>query len=189
MVPLRRAFVILAVAGISLFATPEVPDPETREWPAYADAYQLHETLRALAEPPLEPGLGVEAYRFTWLRSFHAPLAVRVAERHRSAVLHVAQLRRTGAQTFEVAGSGERLLTREQWSDLRAAVQQSGFWHMPRSDDRFGFDGAVWILEGVQGFRYHVVYRWTPDENEPFRKACLELLGHSGLQIDPEDVY
>lgn len=53
-----------------------------------------------------------------------------------------------------------------------------------------GNDGAEWILEGVNGGRYHVVDRWTPGAGA-YREACLYLLKISDLGIDEasQDLY
>src|SRR5579863_4673922 len=55
-----------------------------------------------------------------------------------------------------------------------AALERTEFCKMPKEYYRHGFDGAEWILEGVQNGTYHVVERWCPD-NTPFRQVARDL--------------
>jgi hypothetical protein len=47
-----------------------------------------------------------------------------------------------------------------------------------------GRDGAQFVMEGVNGTRYHVLDRWTP-ENGPFLDAANALLKAAAF---PEEV-
>jgi hypothetical protein len=174
---------------ISLLSGLRITPPEGYDWSTHADGYELYDTLQAMGEPTLEPGSGADSYRFVWLRSFDEPIAIRVASRDQAAVLDVSRLQRSADGALKAVHSPEIRLTASQWSALQAAIDRVGFWHMPSDDERFGFDGAQWILQGVHGYRYHTVYRWSPDEGDAFRTACLKLVEYSAVQVDPEDIY
>ena len=188
--PQLKGLASIAVAAtISLLSSLRITPGEGYGWLDHGNEYQLYDALHAMGEPALEPGKGVYAYRFTWLRSFNDPIAIHVVSRGQAAVLHVSQLQRSADGALKPAHSPEIRLTPTQWSAFQTAIDRSGFWHMPRDDESFGLDGAEWILQGVHGYRYHTVYRWSPDEGDPFRSACLKLVEYSAVRIDPRDTY
>jgi hypothetical protein len=149
--------------------------------------------LAAMQEPPLSSlaGEGTEAYRVFWGRSFHPPASVRVWRSQGSAYLSVKQLtgvgvRRDGEDIFpkSLAVDVTRPMTPTEWEHLREKLSKAEFWAMPAIiEANAGLDGAVWLLEGVKAERYHVVHRWSPNE-EGYREACIHLLRISGLNID-----
>ncbi len=56
-------------------------------------------------------------------------------------------------------------------------------------DGSLGFDGADWVLEGLRDERCHVVKRWSPDSNDPFRAIAWRLLDMAGRHFLYDEVY
>lgn len=153
--------------------------------------------LRAAGEGGLCRRAGVaEVYRFTWLRTSHAPVVVRVEKRADRFTLTAKQL--DGAGGYE---PGRLVVNRTvqlgstEWAHLRMLLDSAAFWSPATraNDPRIGLDGAQWILEGAQGSRYQAVDRWSPEENGPnrhIRAVGLYLLRLARLTPrDPQDVY
>ncbi len=46
---------------------------------------------------------------------------------------------------------------------------QQNFWDLPTDIDRYGLDGASMSLEALVDGRYHIVNRWQPTEDDPFK--------------------
>jgi hypothetical protein len=168
----------------TFYPRPDV-DAFVRVW------YSKH--LAVMKEPSLScgPSPGPETYRFTWLRTFHHPIAVRVSWSHKGAELTSVEL--GGAGGYEPGGilrKAHRPLSTEAWSDLRNSVVSLKFWAMPTrlADDSSGADGAQWILEGRRGDEYHVVDRWSPQKGR-YRKVGLQFLRLAGIVVPTSEVY
>lgn len=156
-------------------------DAFSRKW------YSPH--LKAMNEPSLScgPAKWDEAYRFLWLRSFHAPIAVRVTRKGNQIELDAHVLSGTGGyEPGHVVQDIERKLTLHQWNVLQAALTRMNFWKLPTNipwdDAGFGgVDGAQWIIEGrTEG--YHVVDRWGGADN--VQKIGLLMLDLAGIKTD-----
>ena len=146
--------------------------------------------LKAMEEPPLPPVArrrSSEAYRFTWLRTFHAPFAFRLD------VLPGG----SGSLTVKSASGkggyapGHLVLNRQVRLDaaqvrrFAAAVGALQFWGLPPTDPSvMVLDGAQWIFEGVKAGRYHAVDRASP-ERGPYKALMLELVALSGITVEP----
>ena len=153
--------------------------------------YSKH--LAVMQEPSLSCGTlaGRETYRFTWLRTFHHPVVVRVNWLHDGGEISSVEL--DGAGGYEpgsILKSNKRVLSRVDWDALKAAIQRAEFWAMPTQApaDLDGADGAQWILEGRRGDQYHIVDRWSP-ESGPYHEASLLFLSAAGIKIKPDEVY
>lgn len=130
-----------------------------------------------------------EAYRFSWLRSFHAPVFVRVEmSRDGTAVVIATVLTGAGGyQPGEIRTSAVTKLSRRRTDEFRAALRKADFWAMPEDGPpEVGLDGSEWKIEGIAGGRHHVVDRWCgqPDLVE-LGRAFLRM---GGLE-DVEPVY
>lgn len=158
-------------------------DGITRDW------YSKY--LHAMMEPSLScgPRSDGSAFRFLWLRSFHHPIAVR-AEREGSAVtLNVVELDGTGGSApGGVVKRVQRVLSPAEQGQFLTKLQSVGFWEMKKNQDRFGVEGAQWVLEGAEDGRYRVIERWSPGPGA-YRELCLLLLEFTGIVIPPLDYY
>jgi hypothetical protein len=172
-------------AGRSESRTPERgPDPPW--FPPEVDAllaFWFAQQLDALEERPLWPPVsGVEVYRFTWLRTFDPPVAVRLEFASQQARI-IGRLA-SGAGGYDpgdVVQRTERRLSVTRARSLAARLELTG--------DRggLGTDGSEWILEGVRDGRYTFRHVWTPEPGT-FQDGCLSLVKASGLRV-PGDVY
>ena len=145
-----------------------------------SDMYQLGET--PLWPPPSETE---KIFRFTYLGAFTGPKAVTLTVLPdgigtvKMTTLHEARERVKGDQLSTVP--------EDRVSDFLKHLNRAHFWEMPTESKHRGFDGAEWIMEGVQDGRYHIAVRWCPNlyehspEDAAFAEAArflFQLAGH-----------
>jgi hypothetical protein len=178
-------------------------DPEGALWPEQisdtrwdapvvdkfeADWFGTH--LRAaqelsLSRPPTGEGPSpARSLRFTWLRSFHAPVIIRVDETPAGAMQLTGKLL-SGYGGYGPGGISRRLtrtLTREEAAVLdRLRVEA-----LDRSPVGCGAgaDGARWIVEARDGAGYRLVQRWSPVSG-PVHDLGMLLVGYTGWKVEP----
>lgn len=143
--------------------------------------------LAAMNEPSVLhlPECAEEAYRFLWLRTFHAPVAVRVWRSGNRSFLAAKQLSgKSGYGIGQLIVEKLSPLDESEWLVFTGLVNQTSFWTVPTEGEMLrGHDGAEWLLEGAKNGKYHVVDRWSP-EDQKYRAACEYLMKISGLEID-----
>ncbi len=147
--------------------------------------------LRVMQEPSLSCGPRADgyAYRFLWLRSFHHPIAVRLEKVGPLVTLNAVELDGTGGHApGQIVKRTQRALSPAEESKFTAKLNDVGFWEMRRDRDRFGSDGAQWILEGVDNGQYQVVQRWSPGPGA-YSDVCILLLDLAGFKIPPAEFY
>jgi hypothetical protein len=143
--------------------------------------------LAAMNEPSISCGKPGDVYRFTWLRTFHHPVAVRIAAQGDGAILYAVELDGAGGYApGKVLRKIERTLSSSEFKDLKILFSNSQFSLMPTTEDRAGFDGSEWILEQSGKAGYHLVVRWTP-ENGAVRDIGNLFLSFTGWTF--EEVY
>jgi hypothetical protein len=144
---------------------------------------------RAAHEGPLyassTPG-PIATYRFTWLRSFHHPIIVRVDESPSGErMLTAKELSGEGGYAM---GAVDRQLVRPlspgEAAKLDGLLARTRILDLAATDCDAGADGAVWIIEaqGQSGYRY--VNRWSP-KGGPVRDVGLLLLDLTGWRVNP----
>lgn len=111
--------------------------------------------LKALDEPSLSRAgdADVQSYRFTWLRSFHQPVAVRIEVKSDSTGLLFLKVTNGagGYKPGKLIKNTSRPLSLEQTTKFLTIVDQTRFWDTPSTDeDAAGVDGAQWIVEGAK---------------------------------------
>ena len=156
-------------------------DQFKRQW------YSKH--LRAMSEPSLScgPNNDEETYRFLWLRTFHHPIAVRIARSEKGVQLAAVEL--SGAGGYEPGSILKQIhksLSSDQWQTLISAIEAYKYWSQPSDENSFGADGAQWIIEARRGCTYHVVDRWNggPDPHHSLGLLFLELAGLKPVKPD-----
>lgn len=163
--------------------------PILEEWEM--GRYSAH--LSAAGEPSLLEVVNQEAsrlnvYRFTWLRSFEKPVVIRIEQAKGGALLMTAS--RLSGMGGYVPGSIEtrivRSLSQNEANQFRRALSAANGLRLKAVSCRWGYDGAQWILEGVDRGRYRYVERWTPDRGT-VRALGLVMLSFTGWEIDPVD--
>ncbi len=81
-----------------------------------------------------------------------------------------------GYEPGQLVLSDTSTLTREQTSWFLGNNEENKFRDMARVDkSRMGTDGAEWIFEGEKNGSYHILNRWSPDD-EPVRVIGLAML-------------
>lgn len=142
------------------------------------------EHLRAAGERPLSfaPG-SPDALRFTWLRTFHAPVIVRVDWAPTGeATLTATMLSGAGGyEPGEIAETVSRTLTADE-VQLLLSLRQTAL-REPPVDCVSTLDGARWIVEAVRPNGYHFVSAQSP-ENGAVRDLGLALIGFTGWTFD-----
>lgn len=151
--------------------------------------------LAAAGEPSLYVGEGKGALegerivRFLWLRTFDAPIVIRVDFREHELPRLVAK-RLTGMGGYDVGKVDlmiDRPLDDEEADRIKAALEQDNIFRSPRpSCGPPGMDGAQWMIEGSDAGGYHFARAWSPQDGK-VRQIGLVLLGLAGWNIT--DIY
>jgi hypothetical protein len=153
------------------------------------------EQLTALEEPSLfeakqDPTL--QSYRFLWLRTFHRPVAVRVLIHPDGSGKVITKMAdgSGGYKPGKLLVDKAETLPPDRMKKLLEKVEQLSYWTLPARDPKPpGFDGARWIVEGVDHGKYHLVDRWSPTKG-PVRELGLYFLRDSArLSLKDEEIY
>jgi hypothetical protein len=143
----------------------------------------------SLYKASLDPAnAATKTYRFTWLRSFHEPVVIRINEAPKGEMRLTAK-RLTGQGGTEPGHVGvtvARTLSVQESGKLRALIARDDLANLEPADCAMGADGAQWILESRTGGAYHFAHRWSP-KNGPVREIGLYLLTLTGWRIG--DIY
>jgi len=127
-------------------------------------------------------------YRFTWLRTFHNPLAIRIENINNETMLYWKIGK--GAAGYELKGlkkSGKRKLNANIWNAFLELVEKSDFDNLANKKYMPMCDGATWTLERktINGFKAH-------NSNIPsseIKKTCLFLLNLTNIKVKEDDIY
>ena len=147
--------------------------------------------LQAAQEPSLLPGSGAgeaaESYRFTWLRTFHHPVTVRI-ERLRSGRWRLTGKQLSGAGGYApgvVEKTVQRLLTRGEEISLQTALRDHHALALPMTVCASeGADGSEWLFETSTQEGYRFAKQWTPKDGD-LRALGLTFLELSGFVEAP----
>src|SRR5689334_1634065 len=167
---------LLFLAGSALCAQeyfpPGVLGHTAQEHEIEADRYS--EYLKALHEPSLwelsQHDPKAEVYRFTWLRSFHHPISVRLVIRPSGSSWSHSRMTSSkgGAQPGRIIRYSNSWETKGRTASFIDVLEHADFWDLPTLvDSSVGpngevtvtLDGAEWIVEGVKNGHYRVVLR------------------------------
>jgi hypothetical protein len=132
------------------------------------------------------------SYRFLWLRTFNHPIAVRID----------IQPDGTGTLSTKVtSGAGgyapgnliedtSRPLSGSEVKSFLALVDRTSFWTAPNPiNDQAGNDGSQWIIEGVEGAKYHVIDRWTPKSGAAYELGKFLAFDLAKMDIPKREIY
>lgn len=128
--------------------------------------YSSH--LRAMGEPSLLAMRGHDRHvvRFLKLPTWGPPEAIRVERRGDSvSLVHRVLSGQGGYDPGHLATDESRTLDVADWTALERAIASADGWTAPTRTDFMGMDGEQWIVELVDGERYHVLDRWTPTQD------------------------
>lgn len=131
-----------------------------------------------------------EIYRFTWLRTFEDPIAIRM-ERHgnRYALYWKSSSGSGGYEPGKLIIDKQKLISKENWDEFMKRLSQIDFWNLNTHEKNWGMDGAQWILEGKKPTQYHIVDRWTPNEKSDYYECCSFLIDLTDFEIKAQAKY
>lgn len=144
--------------------------------------------LTALEEPALNDSSATKVFRFTWLRSFHNPVAVRLENnKDRITLYWKVSDGKGGYEPGKLITDKKKNLSVKEWAQFQQKIESLDFWNTSTSDNSVtGLDGARWILEGKEVGKYHVVDRWS---GQNIKQICLDLLKMTGLEGEVGRIY
>ncbi len=126
------------------------------------------------------------AYRFIWLRSFHKPVIIHILQAEDGSLVMTAT--RLSGESGSKPGVIERRVRRQlntvEQRRFQAALAATKRLRLPAVTCRRGYDGANWIIEGVDKGRYRFVERWSPKCGS-IRDLGLLMLSYSGFALEP----
>lgn len=152
--------------------------------------YSRH--LSALKEPILYNQTSMsEVYRFTWLRSFHNPISIRIENKCENIFIYWKRSNGSGGyDPGQITKSRRKKLSESQWLTFINMLDDINFWELKTNDSTIaGFDGAQWILEGNDNTKYHIIDRWSPNKESQYFKTCKYLIGLTDLKIKKRNIY
>lgn len=132
-----------------------------------------------------------QSYRFTWLRTFHHPVVVRIEVRPDGICELTAKvgLGSGGYDPGMLIRNETRPLTKEQseWFLNQVLLK---FWKAPKEGSaRSGEDGAQWIIEGVKDGRYKIEDWWSPDAGPIHELGLSMAIGLADMKIPNQEIY
>ncbi|HET6557031.1 MAG TPA: hypothetical protein VFG54_06920 [Prolixibacteraceae bacterium] len=151
--------------------------------------YSSH--LKAMNEPIMYKDYWVDnSFRFTWLRTFHNPIAIRIDKDKEQILLTWKECDGAGGyEPGKIIVDKQKKLSENEWKEFQRMISKIDFWEMPTTLDEIpGSDGSQWILEGIKEGEYHVVDRWTPRGSE-YAKCCGFLLNLTDIKINEKEKY
>ncbi len=131
-----------------------------------------------------------EIYRFTWLRTFHNPISIRIEKKEDEHSLYWKLCDGAGGyESGKLVQNKQEKIEKKVWTTFSQMVQRINFWELESTENKLGSDGSRWILEAKTKDKYHVVVRWTPSNKSKFYETCDYLIRLTNLEINEEDKY
>ena len=130
-----------------------------------------------------------EAIRFFWVPDEGEALLVRIDINKATDKAQLTFKRSTGVTQESwgtVAESSTRELTGDKLKDLRYQFNYMAYWRIETDDpdDYANSPGPLWLIESIEGTKYHAVHRPNPTLGEVKRMGLL-MLGFADLdEID-----
>lgn len=145
--------------------------------------------LFSMEEPIINTCEDMEIFRFTWIRTFHNPIVVRISKKNSTISLVWKKTNGLGGYyTGEIDDEGIKNLSIEDWNKLKKKIKKCKFENLPSAELSHSKDGADWILEGASSNGYHVVNKRNARKTT-IGKVCLYLLELTDLEIANKEVY
>lgn len=159
-------------------------DSFEREW------FSKH--LRAAREKPITLPTESEVYRFTWLRSFHVPIIVRVDCENKCTLSAKALSGAGGYSPGHIKIKNKRVLTNEETIKLRVLAERLDKWVYKPDKEIIGMDGAQWIFEKVINKNYQAWNLWSPGGDKAAKtyvEVCMYLLNLTDFTTEKDNAY
>jgi hypothetical protein len=141
-------------------------------------------------EPMLSAGYKGKVYRFLWLRSFDAPVVIRIQKIKRNVVIYWKLPRFDDSlQSFQSAVEFKKSLAVWQWKKFEKSLTTIDYWSMISGDyksDRT--DGAIWLLEAAINGKYKVTER-SGYIYPKYTKCLMYLINFTDLNLPKDRIY
>lgn len=127
-------------------------------------------------------------YRFTWLRSFHNPISIRIEKSNEEILLYWKIGRGSGG--YEPQGlkvSGKKKLNFVDWDTFQNLVIKSDLDNLSNEKYVPMTDGATWTFERRTANNYKAHNTNWP--NKEIKDACLFLLKLTNIKVKNDDIY
>ena len=150
--------------------------------------------MKAIGEPSIYQAAkdpSVEVYRFTWLRTFHHPVAIRVEIKPDGTGILTTKIC-DGAGGYgpgKLMTNSQVNLSRDAINSIQNKFEKEQFWQLPAEEDRGGKDGAEWIVEAARAGSYHLVVRWTPESGPIHDLGAMFLFDLEKMEIPEQEMY
>ncbi|HKR12458.1 MAG TPA: hypothetical protein VJT15_10395 [Pyrinomonadaceae bacterium] len=159
-------------AQASYFPNGVLPNDIRSEWMGKYYAAQLEQPFTCFGDD-------AEVYRLLYIPAFEYPTSIRIwrdGNQYQMAIKQLSQDMAPQATAKDLIVNVTRSITVEEWTKFRELLDKANYWSMPSPDVREpGLDGMSFLLEAKKDGKYHVVYRWVP-EDENFLALCGYLV-------------
>jgi hypothetical protein len=146
------------------------------------------ESLERMNEPRLPElvkDMKAEVYRIMILPNWGNPIAVRVQKHGELYSLSARRLDGQGGyDPGKLVESKDIELGAHDSKALGVLIQNLDFFQLPTDDNVSGFDGDMWIIEGVSQAKYHVVQRWEAPSIDPKKRKLTAFLALCGFLLE-----
>ncbi|WP_445711876.1 hypothetical protein [Flavobacterium sp.] len=152
----------------------------------------ISENLYEFKEPLLyNYDSGKEIYRFTWLRSFHNPIVIRIEIASNKKTIFWKELKiNKEYKPIKIITDTYKPLDNEKWTELENLLKKENFWEIYPNINVLGNDGSFWVLEGTKDKKYKAVAFWSPKRNKiEYFELCKYILALTDLKIDEYKIY
>jgi hypothetical protein len=152
----------------------------------------LGRQLEGLGEPSLYEGRqdpARVAVRFLWLRTYHAPICVRLELTSEPELIAKTAKTKSGFERPRDVSMRSLRLASEQAEAVAIRIHAALLVAYPR---QLACDGAAWLLEHVRSGSYRVAELNSPGKDEvrgPFRAAAWQLIELAGTDFIEGPVY
>jgi hypothetical protein len=148
------------------------------------------EELACFKEPMLYAGHKGKEYRFLWLRSFDAPIVIRMQKIKRNVLIYWKLLRFNDTlHISQYAVEFKKRLAVWQWKKFEKSLNTIDYWSMISGDYLSNAtDGAIWLLEAAINGKYKVTER--SGYIYPKYTKCLKyLINLTDLNLPKDRIY
>lgn len=154
------------------------------------DGDWIEKQLINLEEPNLylQKSEDSDIYRFTWLRSFHNPIVVRIVSEDENYYLYWKIGKGSGGYKPKgIKEKGKRKISDKEWDIFETLIDHEEFVNIRQMQMMLVNDGAKWILEEKSNGHYKAKLTNKPDTD--FYRGCMYLIKLSGIKISEKETY
>lgn len=147
----------------------------------------FYEQFNALEENALSTT--GEIYRFTWLRTNHNPISIRIENKNgKEGIVYWKVCDGLGGyEPGSLKINSSKKISIQNWETLKQKINTINFWKLKTQNNKeYGYDGSEWIFEGNDNNNYHVVHRWLGQEVTDLGIFLIKL---TNLDINKKEMY